>query len=78
MSQTRASPLFDINKCRAKMYGAGDLVDCLAQEQAPFCGYALPFGYGYFCKHPQSKKFAETTIKLQDRSATHPSSDIQE
>lgn len=78
MSESQPGPLFDINKCQAKMQGAGDLVDCLAPQQAPFCGHSLPFGFGYFCQHPAKKEFVERAIKLQGGSVARSSSDTQE
>jgi len=50
---------FDTDKCRTERTGTIDLFNCLAEEQSFICGYALPFGYGHFCKHPQRKEFAE-------------------
>ncbi len=50
---------FDTNKCRTRRIGPTDLFDCLAEKQYLVCGYALPFGYGRFCRHPQRKEFAE-------------------
>jgi len=50
---------FDANKCRTLRIGQIDLFDCLAEKQYLICGYALPFGYGRFCRHPQRKDFAE-------------------
>ena len=58
--------LFDINSCRAKATGVDDLVDCLAQQQARFCGHALPFGNVIFCLHPQKKDFVENTKKQKN------------
>ena len=54
--------LFDMNSCRVKAVGAGDLFDCLAKQQAYSCSYALFFGYGIFCLHPQKKSMLENTI----------------
>jgi len=55
---------FDSEACRAQK-GAGDLVECLAPKQASLCGYALSFGYGYFCKHPRRDEIIEKTKSLQ-------------
>lgn len=57
--------LFDMNSCRAKATGTGDLVDCLSRQQACSCGNALFFGHGIFCLHPQKKSIAENTIILE-------------
>ena len=63
-NETHAGKVFEIEKCRAKINGAGDLVDCLALEQASICGHSLPFGYAYFCKHLQRLEFVEK-VKIQ-------------
>lgn len=64
MSETQEKPIFNIEKCRAKLHGAGDLVDCLALEQVRLCDHVLPFGSGFFCKHPQRMKFIEKQAHL--------------
>ncbi len=72
-NETHASNVFKIEKCRAKIHGAGDLVDCLALEQVSICGRSLPFGYAYFCKHPQRLEFVEK-MKIQahlEKSESH-------
>lgn len=67
MESTRqASIVFKVENCRAKN-GAGDLVDCLSPQQAHLCGHSLPFGYGYFCKHPRRKEFIEIVKKLRSQ-----------
>ena len=63
-NETHASSVFKIENCLAKIHGAGDLVDCLAPEQAHICGNSLSFGYVYFCKHPQRLEFVEK-VKIQ-------------
>ena len=50
---------FDINNCRTQRTGATDIFYCLSEKQNPVCGYALHFGYGRICKHPQRNEFAE-------------------
>jgi len=80
-SETYKSKVFDVEKCRAKITGAGELVDCLAPEQAQLCGCSMSFGYGYFCKHPRRNEFIKITKKLQSRSSflsDVSQSDIQE
>ncbi|HEX2697985.1 MAG TPA: hypothetical protein VHM28_09770 [Anaerolineales bacterium] len=62
-SKSSSNSLFDINKCRAKIYGVGDLAECLTPQQVHFCGYSLSFGNIYFCTHPQKKEFTERTLK---------------
>ncbi|MDP1624159.1 MAG: hypothetical protein Q8L64_00165 [bacterium] len=63
-NKTHASNVFKIENCRAKIHGAGDLVDCLALEQVRMCQHVLPFGGGFFCKHPQRLEFVEK-VKIQ-------------
>jgi len=72
VNETHKSNVFEIEKCRAKMMGASDLVDCLATEQAHICGNSLPFGSGYFCKHPRRKEFIEITEKLRSKLISPP------
>ena len=62
-NKSNASNVFDVVKCRAKINGAGDLVDCLSPKQAHICNRSLSFGNGYFCKHPRRKEFIEITEK---------------
>jgi hypothetical protein len=58
--------VFKIDNCRAKVRGAGNLVDCLASKQAGICKFSLSFGSGYFCKHPYRNKIIDDTEKLQN------------
>ena len=79
-NKPHANLVFEIENCRAKN-GAGDLVDCLSPQQAHLCGHSLPFGYGYFCKHPRRKVFIEIAKKLRSQLnsvADVPQSDNQE
>ncbi|MDP1624180.1 MAG: hypothetical protein Q8L64_00270 [bacterium] len=66
-NETRVSNVSEIEKCRAKIRGAGDLVDCLTPEQAQFCNCSLSFGDGYFCKNPRRNEIIENTEKLQSK-----------
>jgi len=50
--------------CDAKLTGAGDLVDCLVER--PICRFALPFGFGHFCRHPRR---AEIIGRTRERAA---------
>jgi hypothetical protein len=38
--------------CRAKPAGFGNYVNCLVELPVE-CKYSLPFGYEYFCLHPE-------------------------
>lgn len=66
-NETHTVNVFDVEKCQARLRGAGDLVDCLSPEQANICNNSLPFGSGYFCKHPRRKEFIEITEKLRSK-----------
>ena len=59
MNGTEEKSTFDSNTCRTQRIGAADLFDCLSEKQHLVCEYALPFGYGRFCMHPQRMEFAE-------------------
>jgi hypothetical protein len=69
MSASQHQQFFDFNKCRAKMHGAGELVDCLVPAQACFCGRSLSFGNAYFCKHPMRSQFVERAAQSGSHSA---------
>lgn len=68
MSETQEKPIFSVEKCRAKLH-TNELIDCLAVEQARLCGHALPFGYGFFCQHPQRMEFVEKQTRLDNVKA---------
>ena len=59
MNDTQVKIIFDANKCQTRRRRATDLFDCLEEKQYLICGYALPFGNGHFCKHPQREEFAK-------------------
>jgi hypothetical protein len=63
VSETQKKPIFSIEKCRAKLH-TDELIDCLTVEQAYLCSHALPFGYGFFCKHPQRMEFVKKQTRL--------------
>ena len=70
-NESHADNGFKIEDCRAKN-GAADLVDCLSPEQAQRCRNSLPFGSGYFCKHPRRNEFIEITKKLRSKLISPP------
>ena len=72
INESHKSNVFKVENCRAKIRGAGDLVDCLASEQAHLCGNSLPFGSIYFCKHPRRNEFIEITEKLRSKLNSLP------
>lgn len=49
-------PFPDAELCRTAHLCA-QLFDCLA-EDAHYCPHAMPFGDGFFCKHPDREKFS--------------------
>ena len=55
----REKTTFDTNKCQTQRTGATEVFYCLSEKQYLICGYSLPFGYSYLCKHPQKNAFAE-------------------
>ena len=63
--------LFKIEHCRTKIRAGGtDLFDCLALHQVKLCLFALPFGEGYFCQHPDRHKLIGGTGSLHDGSVS--------
>jgi hypothetical protein len=55
-----ARNLPDVSVCRAEPAGFADYVDCRV-EHAFQCRYALRFGHGFFCQHPQRNEMARRT-----------------
>ena len=52
--------VFPNKACQAKAVTADfDLVDCFTQARQ--CEYAMHFGDGFFCRHPQRKDIAKRT-----------------
>lgn len=72
MTALQEKIIFDANKCRTHRFGTADLFDCLAEQQYLICGYALPFGNGQFCTHPQRKEFTEKLRKDQPINHSQP------
>ncbi len=68
---SHASKNFNMENCRAENK-IKDWVDCLSPEQARFCGFSLPFGNGYFCKHPQRFGIVEMTASLKNKLVSPP------
>lgn len=50
----------DVNECRTWPVAAG-IYDCLLGR--PSCRFALRFGYGLFCRHPNCKDFHREAIR---------------
>ncbi len=61
-ADTSQRVLADMKICRAVDIGVAEFADCLVEK--PFeCEYAIPFGDGYFCKHPNRARIIENTIE---------------
>jgi hypothetical protein len=56
----RSEKGWDPADCVARRAGSGNLVFCLAEQRAA-CGYALPFGEAFFCRHPEGAEIAART-----------------
>lgn len=63
MNAKQTKTIFDVEKCQTQKRGTAELFDCLVEEQRFICGYALRFGNGYFCKHPQREEFAKRLLR---------------
>ena len=50
----------DENVCRAKWAVIGKVADCLVQAPRN-CAYALSFGHGFLCHHPDRQRIVEHT-----------------
>jgi len=59
----------DVAICRAQPAGFGDYVKCLVHFPVE-CEYALSFGYGYFCKHPERDQIVARTKPCQSLLST--------
>ena len=51
--------------CRARHAGFGDYVDCLVKHPER-CRYALAFGEGHLCLHPERHQIVAHTITWVD------------
>ena len=54
-SRKKIGALPDLKVCRVKDVVSG-LSECLT-ENPGMCRYAVPFGYSFFCLHPERKEF---------------------
>ncbi len=46
--------------CRAQTMGMGEFAKCLV-EHPDRCRFALPFGYGFLCRHPDREEIIRNT-----------------
>ena len=53
----------DVSLCRAKAAGFGDYVDCMVSKPE-MCLFALRFGAGHLCRHPERQEFVLKTKTL--------------
>ena len=61
-SGKKIGALPDLKICRVKDVVSG-IAECLT-ENPGMCRYAVQFGYGFFCRHPQRKEFmTDITVK---------------
>ncbi len=56
----------DMDICRAKENGLRGYVDCLVIKPAQ-CRYALAFGQGYFCCHPNRRQIIQNTFHIHQQ-----------
>jgi hypothetical protein len=56
--QTWSSP--NVGFCRARRFGVSDVVFCL-MDDGHNCGFAIRFGQGVFCRHPDREKIIART-----------------
>lgn len=60
--------------CAARTSGFGEYADCLV-DHPHGCQHALPFGWGFLCRHPQQneivKRTAEQASGPGERGAAH-------
>ena len=54
-------PQPDLTQCRATPVGTPALTDCLVPRRPLNCIYALSFGGGFFCLHPERHKIEART-----------------
>jgi len=59
MSEVKRT-LPDPETCRTKTIWLDCMMACLV-ERPSTCPYVTPFGEGYFCRHPDQKKFEKPT-----------------
>ena len=60
MAEMDVLTVFSNQACRAKAITADfDLVDCFTPDRQ--CEYAMHFGDGFFCRHPQRKDIVNRT-----------------
>ncbi|MBT7069601.1 MAG: hypothetical protein HN975_01770 [Anaerolineae bacterium] len=59
----------DMDICRAKANGLRGYADCWV-EHYHGCEYAVPFGSGTLCRHPQRDVIIQNTINAQQGDET--------
>lgn len=57
MTSSRTFPDPAVCKCR---HVYGKLYECLTAD-ARRCPYAMAFGHGFYCKHPDCRKFGNNS-----------------
>ncbi len=59
----------DIENCRVVDVGLEGYAECSCYGPNP-CVFALPFGYGYLCKHPQLEEILSRSRNVE--KSNHP------
>jgi hypothetical protein len=59
-TESRPRVLPNIGTCEAKSMGIDQFVKCLA-EHPQDCRFVMPFGYGFFCLHPDREKIIQNS-----------------
>ena len=57
-------PSFDSKDCRVSDVGLSGFAEC-QMFGTNLCPYAVPFGYGFLCQHPQVDKFVAKSKEKQ-------------
>ena len=55
--------------CKAENIGLRGYADCLVEPHPYTCEYAVPFGSGILCRHPQRDVIIENTLNAPNGDA---------
>jgi hypothetical protein len=70
--ETSARPAksdLDTSRCRVTNIGIDTYAECLCSGPNE-CPYALPFGYGFLCQHPDFNKFLPKETRSVSRGSS--------
>lgn len=59
----------DMAICKAENIGLRGYADCLVEPHPYTCEYAVPFGSGILCRHPQRDVIIENTLNAPNGDA---------